>query len=101
MFVMFSVVTCSVPEEHLNNLPIWTVSSGQEHQTHFTCPSLLLQLDAFVVVWGFCCAGVTFNFSKHLPILGCGVRALQNLYVPEDKDRAQQQQGMVQLIKER
>ncbi|WIA30170.1 hypothetical protein OEZ86_000262 [Tetradesmus obliquus] len=58
-------------------------------------------LDAFVVVWAFCCAGVTFQFSKHLPILGYGVRALQNLYVPEDKDRTQQQKGMVQLIKER
>lgn len=62
---------------------------------------LVLQLDAFVVVWAFCCAGVTFQFSKHLPILGYGVRALQNLYVPEDKDRTQQQKGMVQLIKER
>eukprot|EP00882_Tetradesmus_deserticola_P021779 GHRQ01023577.1.p1 GENE.GHRQ01023577.1~~GHRQ01023577.1.p1 ORF type:complete len:331 (+),score=101.62 GHRQ01023577.1:91-1083(+) len=58
-------------------------------------------LDAFVVVWAFCCAGVTFNFSKHLPILGYGVRALQNLYVPEHKDKASQQQGMVALIKER
>ncbi|KAF6265277.1 hypothetical protein COO60DRAFT_1623935 [Scenedesmus sp. NREL 46B-D3] len=58
-------------------------------------------LDAFVVVWAFCCAGVTFNFSKHLPILGYGVRALQNLYVPEHTDRASQQKGMVTLIKER
>jgi hypothetical protein len=69
---------------------------------HQLCISLLLlQLDAFVVVAGFCCAGVTFNFSKHLPVLGYGVRALQNLYVPEDKDRAKQQKGMVALIKER
>lgn len=58
-------------------------------------------LDAFVVVWAFCVAGVTFNFSKHLPVLGYGVRALQNLYLPPDNDKARQQKSMVQLIKER
>lgn len=58
-------------------------------------------LDAFVVVWAFCAAGVTFNFSKHLPILGYGVRALQNLYLPETKDKAKQKASMVELIKER
>eukprot|EP00775_Hariotina_reticulata_P010920 gene10919-11075_t len=58
-------------------------------------------LDAFVVVWAFCAAGVTFNFSRNLPILGYGVRALQNLYLPEDKDKAKQQSSMVQMIKDR
>lgn len=58
--------------------------------------------DAFVVVWAFCAAGVTFEFSRNLPILGYGVRALQNLYVPSDKgDKTQQQRSMVELIKER
>jgi len=44
---------------------------------------------------------VTFNFSRNLPILGYGVRALQNLYLPEDKDKAKQQSSMVQMIKDR
>lgn len=58
-------------------------------------------LDAFVVVWAFCAAGVTFNFSRHLPILGYGVRALQNLYMPEENDKDKQKASMVQLIKQR
>jgi 1-acyl-sn-glycerol-3-phosphate acyltransferase len=58
-------------------------------------------LDAFVVVWAFCVSGVTFNFSKHLPVLGYGIRALQNLYLPPENDRSKQQASMVQLIKER
>lgn len=58
-------------------------------------------LDAFVVVWAFCVSGVTFHFSKHLPVLGYGVRALQNLYLPPDNDKTKQQASMVQLIKER
>lgn len=62
--------------------------------------------DAFVVVWAFCVAGVTFNFSKHLPVLGYGVRALQNLYLPPEVEKgeagkAKQQASMVQMIKER
>ena len=58
-------------------------------------------LDAFVVVWAFCVAGVTFHFSQTLPVLGYGVRALQNLYLPPENDKAKQQSSMVQLIKER
>lgn len=58
-------------------------------------------LDAFVVVWAFCVAGVTFHFSQTLPVLGYGVRALQNLYLPPENDKAKQQNSMVQLIKER
>lgn len=57
--------------------------------------------DAFVVVWAFCVAGVTFDTSKDLPVLGYGVRALQNLYVPTQGDRTKQQNSMVELIKER
>lgn len=66
--------------------------------------------DAFVVVWGFCVSGVTFNFSKHLPILGYGVRALQNLYLPAQADKGENGSGngkqqsnvkLTQLIKER
>ena len=57
--------------------------------------------DAFVVVWAFCVAGVTFQFSKELPILGYGVRALQNLYVPKEMDRHKQQSSMVDAIKAR
>eukprot|EP00879_Flechtneria_rotunda_P016757 GHRR01017539.1.p1 GENE.GHRR01017539.1~~GHRR01017539.1.p1 ORF type:complete len:297 (+),score=50.95 GHRR01017539.1:737-1627(+) len=58
-------------------------------------------LDAWVVVWAFCCAGVTFEFAKRLPILGYGVRALQNLYVPEEADKAKQQGSLTRLIRER
>lgn len=58
-------------------------------------------LDAFVVVWAFCACGVTFAFSKHIPILGYGVRALQNLYLPEEKDKGKQSASVVQMIKER
>lgn len=66
--------------------------------------------DAFVVVWAFCVSGVTFNFSKHLPILGYGVRALQNLYLPTQADTGENGSGngkqqsnikLTQLIKER
>lgn len=74
------------------------------------CCSLLFQmgifnhvsyLDAFVVVWAFCVAGVTFQFSRELPVLGLGVRALQNLYVPKESDKSKQQTSMVEAIKAR
>jgi hypothetical protein len=65
------------------------------------CATVCSAADAFVVVWAFCVAGVTFDFSKDLPILGYGVRALQNLYVPTQSDKTKQQNSMVQLIKER
>jgi hypothetical protein len=58
-------------------------------------------LDAWVVVWAFCAAGVTFHFSKELPILGPGIQALQNLYLPKEDDKSKQQASMVQLIRER
>jgi len=57
--------------------------------------------DAFVVVWAFCFAGLTFHFTKDLPVLGYGVRALQNLYLPPETDKAKQQSSMVELIKAR
>jgi hypothetical protein len=63
--------------------------------------SVCCAADAFVVVWAFCVAGVTFDFSKDLPVLGYGVRALQNLYVPTQSDKTKQQNSMVELIKER
>jgi hypothetical protein len=62
---------------------------------------MLPPADAFVVVWAFCAAGVTFHFSKHLPVLGYGVRALQNIYLPPENDRGKQQSSMVQRIKDR
>ncbi|KAF8069495.1 Lpc [Scenedesmus sp. PABB004] len=58
-------------------------------------------LDAFVVVWAWCCAGVTFSFSKDLPVAGYGIRALQNLYVPAERDRSKQAGSMAALIKTR
>lgn len=54
-----------------------------------------------MVVWAFCCSGVTFTFSKHLPIVGLGIRALQNIYVPESRDKTVRARSMVDAIKER
>lgn len=58
-------------------------------------------LDAFVVVWAFCAAGVTFEFTSRIPILGKGIIALQNMYVPEERDRSKQASSMVALIQAR
>lgn len=33
--------------------------------------------DAFAIVWALCPAGLTFAFTKDIPVLGKGIRALQ------------------------
>lgn len=33
--------------------------------------------DAFVIVWALCPAGLTFEFTKDIPVLGRGIMALQ------------------------
>jgi lysophosphatidylcholine acyltransferase/lyso-PAF acetyltransferase len=58
-------------------------------------------MDAFVVVWAFCAAGVTMHYTQFLPILGPGIRALQNLYLPKEGDKAKQQSSMVEMIRQR
>jgi 1-acyl-sn-glycerol-3-phosphate acyltransferase len=65
-------------------------------------------MDAWVLAWSFCVAGVTFNFMKHVPILGYGLRAMQNIYLPPHNDaditidtQAKQPKSVAQMIKER
>ena len=50
--------------------------------TRCHCPQIgifnhVSYVDAFVCTWAFCAAGLTFEFTKHVPILGRGIRALQ------------------------
>jgi hypothetical protein len=33
--------------------------------------------DAFAIVWALCPAGLTFAFTKEIPLLGRGINALQ------------------------
>jgi 1-acyl-sn-glycerol-3-phosphate acyltransferase len=65
-------------------------------------------MDAWVLAWSFCVAGVTFNFMKHVPILGYALRAMQNIYLPPHNDagvtidtQAKQPKSVAQMIKER
>lgn len=58
-------------------------------------------IDAFAIVWALCPSGVTMHFSKTLPVLGYGVRALQNIYLPKETDKTKQKQSIVQAIKQR
>lgn len=57
--------------------------------------------DAFVIVWALCPAGLTFAFTTDLPVLGRGIRALQNLYLPRETDRSKQQGSMVDAVRKR
>jgi hypothetical protein len=43
-------------------------------------------VDAFAIVWALCPAGLTFAFTKEVPILGRGINALQ---VPAGRVRKQ------------
>lgn len=56
--------------------------------------------DAFVIVWAFCPAGLTFAFTTDIPVLGKGIKALQNLYVPSGP-KEKQQGSMVELLRKR
>ncbi|GBF97219.1 lysophosphatidylcholine acyltransferase [Raphidocelis subcapitata] len=40
-------------------------------------------IDAFAIVWALCPAGLTFEFTRHIPVLGRGIMALQNIYLPK------------------
>jgi 1-acyl-sn-glycerol-3-phosphate acyltransferase len=55
--------------------------------------------DAFAVVAAFCPCGITLEFTKTIPLLGPGIRALQNIYV--SSDGASEQGGAARAVAER
>lgn len=55
--------------------------------------------DAFAVVAAFCPCGITLEFTKSIPLLGPGIRALQNIYV--SSDGASEQGGAARAVGER
>lgn len=55
--------------------------------------------DAFAVVAAFCPCGITLEFTKSIPLLGPGIRALQNIYV--SSDGASEAGGAARAVAER
>ncbi|KAI8464591.1 MAG: hypothetical protein J3K34DRAFT_439899 [Monoraphidium minutum] len=57
-------------------------------------------IDAFVITWALCPAGLTFAFTAEIPILGRAIRALQNVYLPKT-DKAKAGVSMVDALRKR
>jgi len=55
--------------------------------------------DAFAVVAAFCPCGITLEYTKTIPLLGPGIRALQNIYV--SNDGASEQGGAARAVGDR
>jgi lysophosphatidylcholine acyltransferase / lyso-PAF acetyltransferase len=48
------------------------------------CSNHVSYADAFAVVAAFCPCGITLDFTRSIPLLGPGIRALQNIYIASD-----------------
>jgi 1-acyl-sn-glycerol-3-phosphate acyltransferase len=68
----------------------WPRVKGLQHlkkgleEGAIVCSNHVSYADAFAVVGAFCPCGITLEFTKTIPLLGPGIRALQNIYVASD-----------------
>jgi lysophosphatidylcholine acyltransferase / lyso-PAF acetyltransferase len=84
---------------------LWPRVKGREHLAQglkegaVVVANHVSYADAFAVVAAFCPCGITLEFTKAIPLLGPGIRALQNIYV--SSDGASEQGGAARAVADR